>query len=303
LLGALAGIALLGSCSRSSLYVTGVEVLPPADDAATDAQVVEDATQDVLFASDTAVTDVQPPVDVASDWHDSPFDAPRDVAMSVPTGCADGTREGFVDIKAYPNIAGCSGGWSIPGVMLENPGVAPDCPTVPTHDTTTPACNRRGGNDGPLPGGNGCNVADLCAAGWHVCTSAQDVGVHSGSAGCADATGPSSPPLFFVTRQSSNGCGDCATGTMTGPNCNGRACATGCAQTATLSNDVFGCGNIGDGSGLTGCDPLDRFSYDLGTGLPAGTNWSFRDDGSGLCEAYAVTHSGAAYGGALCCRD
>jgi hypothetical protein len=302
LLGALAGFALLGSCSRSALYVSTVEAPPSPEDAATDAQASEDAALDAPMGSDTAVIDVQGSADGPPHAHDAAFDAPRDVAANPPTGCADGTREGFVDIVTYPDIAGCSGGWSIPGVMLENPGRAPACPTVTTHDTATPACRRQGGNSGPLPSGTGCDVADLCSAGWHVCTSAQDVATHSGSKGCAEATGPSSPPLFFATRQSSNGCGDCATGTRTASDCTGNGCTTGCAQTAALSNDVFGCGNIGDAAGLSGCDPLDRFSYNLGSAL-SGTNWSLTDDGSGLCEAYVVVHRGPDYGGALCCRD
>ena len=31
-------------------------------------------------------------------------------------GCADGQREGFANTSVFPNIAACSGGWSIPGI-------------------------------------------------------------------------------------------------------------------------------------------------------------------------------------------
>ena len=230
---------------------------------------------------------------------DAPKDAPREARTRTP-GCADGEREGFVDVKQFTSIAGCSGGWSIPGVMAFNPGVAPTCPSFATHDTVIPACNRGGGDDGSNPNGTGCAVADLCEAGWHVCTGAADVTSHVPS-GCKGATTANDPPLFFVTRQSSNGCGDCATGTRTSPDCNSKSCTTGCAQTAATSNDVFGCGNLGATSPIVDCGPIDRFSNNLCNDV--GSNWSCNDDGSGFCEAYAIKHDGPDFGGALCCKD
>jgi hypothetical protein len=222
---------------------------------------------------------------------------------AAQTGCADGTREGFVDLNASPNIAGCSGGWSIPGVMITNPGVAPACAGLMTHDTVTPACNRMGGDDGLNPNGAGCNVADLCAAGWHVCSTAADIASHSAT-GCTGAVPPEDvdTQMFFVSRQSSNGCGVCATGTRTDADCNSSACTAGCAQTAKTSNDIFGCGNIGNGSSLLDCGPIDSFGNDLCSAL-TGTSWSCNDGDGGECEAYAVTHATARAGGALCCRD
>ncbi len=241
---------------------------------------------------------------------DVPADSPKDVVPDVPPpppppppgppGCADGQREGFVDGKAFPDIAGCSGGWTIPGVMAFNPGTAPACPTIPTYDTVDPACNRQGGNNGPNPNGVGCNVADLCQAGWHVCTGAADVASHSLS-GCNGATEGGDPPMFFVTRQSSNGCGDCATGTRTDPDCNSAACTLGCLQTARTSNDVFACGNLGATSPIVQCGPIDRFSNNLCGDV--GSNWTCNDDGTGLCEAYTILHDGPAFGGAVCCRN
>lgn len=232
-------------------------------------------------------------------YRDPPTSA-DDGAFNPTAGCADGHREGFVDVATYPNIAGCSGGWTIPGVMLANPGHGPACLAVETRDTTSPACGRAAGDDGLNPTGRGCNVADLCSEGWHVCATAQEVATHSPT-GCAGAAGEQDPPLFFVSRQSSNGCGHCATGSRVGPDCNSVTCSEGCAQTAATSNDVFGCGNIGANSGL-GCEPLDRFSQNRGSAL-AGTSWRFDADISGYCEAYAVVHAGPGYGGALCCRD
>jgi len=51
---------------------------------------------------------------------DGPADAPVDAPPRVH-GCADGQREGFVDDVEYAAIAGCAGGWSIPGVMPFKP--------------------------------------------------------------------------------------------------------------------------------------------------------------------------------------
>jgi hypothetical protein len=165
------------------------------------------------------------------------------------------------------------------------------------------------GNDGPNPSGVGCNIADLCAAGWHVCTGAADV-MSSSPNGCAGATQPTDPSLYFASRQSSTGFNACATGSGTGPNCTANSGATGCAQTADTSNDVYGCGNLGNqGIGFEGCAPLDASlaldpSNDVcGGGAPPGSNWSCADDGSGTCEAYVLVHGGPGYGGALCCRD
>src|SRR5262245_27652189 len=73
------------------------------------------------------------------------IDAPGPDADADRVGCADGQREGFVDLSAYPHIAACAGGWSAPGVI----GV-------------TAACDHHAGDDGPDPSGVGCSAADLC---------------------------------------------------------------------------------------------------------------------------------------------
>lgn len=243
-------------------------------------------------------------LDASVDVPDVAPDVTRDVGVDAPAamlGCADGTREGFVDMTMFPDIAGCSGGFQIPGVMPFDPGTAPACPTLATYDTLDPACNHTAGNDGPNPTGVGCDVEDLCAIGWHVCTSANDI-INCSPEGCAGATTTSDPPLFFTSRQSSNGCVECATGTRVASDCDSKSCTTGCEETASTSNDVFGCGNFGAQQTFTGCGPLDRFSGNLCTGL-AGSSWSCQDDGSGYCEAYAIVHTDASYGGALCCID
>jgi hypothetical protein len=141
-------------------------------------------------------------------------------------GCADGEREGFVDDKAWPQIAGCSGAWDEPGI---------------TPDDVAQTCGGKGGDDGEHKDGKGCSSPDLCATGWHVCKGWQEVAQKSPT-GCAGATPTGAAPksLLFAMRQpSENGsvCGDWGDG----------------------FNDVFGCGNLGHTlSPEKSCGPLDR---------------------------------------------
>jgi hypothetical protein len=225
--------------------------------------------------------------------------------MAQSTGCSDGQREGFLEAATYPDIAGCGGAWTIPGASLFAPAEAPSCPGLVPVDTRTPACDHGAGDDGTNPSGTGCNVADLCAPGWHVCLDAPDVTTASGGAGCGDATQAGGPLLFFLTRQSSTGCGVCATGDSTEANCTSLTCASGCLQTEAISNDVFGCGNYGSApSGV--CSPLNSFSSNLCSSL-ASQGWSCDDpssvDNGGVCELFTVLHADPATGGVLCCRD
>ncbi len=285
-------IAMVGAACGSRTGLDDLSNDASLNEASADAS--RDRGLDAFQFSDTPTPDVG--------IFDAPviLDAPIDTLLGPP-GCADGTREGFTDGVMYPDIAGCSGGFSIPGVMPFNPGKAPACPTYATHDSVTPACNRGAGNDGANPTGNGCNVADLCQAGWHVCNGSNDVTARS-KTGCQGATKNGDPQRFFVTRQSSNGCEQCATGARQGADCNSTACTTGCAPSAGTSNDVFGCGNFGVPVPVGPCAPLDRFTNNLCGGLP-NSGWSCTDDGSGLCEAYAIVHTQSTFGGAACCRD
>jgi hypothetical protein len=197
------------------------------------------------------------------------------------SGCADGTREGFAERRHYPQIAGCAGGFTRPGVL----------------DLSGPFCGRHAGNDSSNPDGAGCNAEDLCAAGWHLCGSAAEVASHSPD-GCAGV--PGSPPLFFVTRQSGPGCWVCATGESTDPNqCSGDTCQRGCRQTLVTANDLFGCGNVGGTPDPDSCGVLDRASNNVCSELPA--PWSCGPDGTR--EAHQVVKPGPAVGGALCCKD
>lgn len=110
----------------------------------------------------------------------SPADAPP-----APAGCADGTREGFVDLVSFPAIAACDGYWAAPGVGA---AALTDCSST---------------ND---PSGSGCSIANLCATGWHVCRSQLDVSVSSpvGCDGAQFALG-----TFYATQQSGPGGDSC----------------------------------------------------------------------------------------------
>jgi hypothetical protein len=148
----------------------------------------------------------------------------------VPSGCSDGTREGFVNATQFPNIAGCSGGWSVAGLL---PGI-------------TAKCGLAGGNSGANPNGNTCSAADLCETGWHVCATSLQVKNASATGGCSGSTAAGAASLFFATLQSGPGAGDCGSGT----------------------NDLFGCGNLGAAPNGS-CSPLDRFSNNLCGSLAA----------------------------------
>ncbi len=153
-----------------------------------------------------------------------------------------------------------------------------------------------GHHAGTHPTGVGCNVADLCAVGWHVCAGAAEVAARS-STGCTNAS--PSAGQFFTTRQSSTGCGVCATGTnFANPPCNSSSCATNCGPTDAIANDFFGCGSVG-ATPAAGCAPFNAFSNNVCASLPAG--WSCGSDGYN--EAFNVVLTSAAAGGALCCAD
>jgi hypothetical protein len=183
-------------------------------------------------------------------------------------GCADGTREGYLDTAKYPRIAACAGGWETPGLA--------------SFDSRSPQCDRRGGNDGDRSDGRGCSVADLCASGWSVCNTALSVSVISG--GCQDALAPSGDkPVFFVTRQR-------GTGLLCDPN------------NVMGTNNLYGCGNIGSAADKT-CAPFAHMLRDsdcksLGT-------WVCADGpiGTSQDEYDVVTKAGSSAGGVLCCKN
>jgi hypothetical protein len=190
-------------------------------------------------------------------------DAPEDRIVSA-VGCADSTREGFISVNRYAGIAACTGAWTEPGLV--------------TPQSYLPQCDHKAGNTGPITGGMGCSAADLCAPGWHVCESAEEVRKHAGD--CDDAVTPSnSRPVFFATRQT--------------------ASSTGCNTTGTSS--IVGCGNIGARLSTTACDPLNAR-----LGAPAcfdNAPWQCGDaETSTNNELRIVTKPGLLRGGVLCCR-
>lgn len=183
-----------------------------------------------------------------------------DGKCSTDAGCSDGTREAFAAVATFPNIAACAGAWALPGILT----------------TTNPACGRVSGNSSANPNGTGCNVADLCQVGWHVCTTPAEVMTKSNGGGCA-AAGIAAQNAFYTLRQSGNG---------------GAACGVG-------TNDLFGCGDVGVAPDPASCAPLDRFSNDLCAALPP--TWACGANGAD--EAGGVTKTSSDNGGVLCCRD
>lgn len=192
-------------------------------------------------------------------------------------GCADGTREGFLDALSFPDIAGCSGGFTVAGVLVD----------------LQRTCAGAAGNDSANPNGEGCSAADLCSDGFVVCEREADVALRSAS-GCRGVT--DAPNTFFITRQSGTGCGKCALGTSFDPTCEQCSCADGCAPTNTIANDVFGCGTAGEPA--PGCGVIDRFSDDQCGALPP----PWECVGTSCGEALSVRKPGPEAGGALCCR-
>lgn len=216
------------------------------DTPAADQAVAQDQSADITPAPDVALPDQQVPDAPAPDLappDQGPDQLVPDKGPPGPgiLGCADSTREGFLDHLKYPRIAACGGAWSIKGA----------------HNTT-PACKRQAGNSGKIPTGKGCNVTDLCAAGWHVCYGKADV-LSRNSKGCLNIMDGAKGPAFYLARTSSTG-------------------AFNCSQDSTkfggpgTSNDLFGCGDLGckmtQGTcsvGSAACDPLKDC-----TGCPTG---------------------------------
>jgi hypothetical protein len=220
-------------------------------------------------------------------------DPPQDDPPEPAVGCSDGTREGYLDIDAYPDIAACSGGWTVGGV---------------TRSDLAPTCSHGSGDDSWNTEGDGCSAADLCAEGWHVCEGHGEVGAKAGS--CDDAVPYGSPDkslLFAVQQHSDNG--------------------SVCNDSSPNGNDIFGCGNLGtDLSSDKGCGVLNKVIASMNAGScgyneaePSHGPWEcFGDTDSHYHEGELVTKKGCwgsscSYdgnpvgnsdkGGVLCCRD
>jgi hypothetical protein len=162
---------------------------------------------------------------------------------SSPAGCADGTREAFTDLVAFPTIAGCAATWN---------GLA---------DLRAPATGSVCGNDGA----SCIRAADACATGWHICGDAGDpseLASRVTAAQCGAVVG-----AFAVAMQHCSmrvPCGyttpygcvatvqDCAE-----PVCCGTQCATGNAcKDGVFVGATTVAGLIANGSGNT-CGALD----------------------------------------------
>jgi hypothetical protein len=181
-------------------------------------------------------------------------------------GCADGSREGFADLGLWPRIAGCSGGFRVPGVDGDA--------------ARSPHCDREAGNTGANPAGIDCSAADLCADGWQICADAGDV-ERCSVTGCRGAA-PDGYALFFLVAAGASPDGICVPG-------------------AGFANDLFGCGSFGDPVHPS-CAPLDR-RLDFTGCYATGGLWSCGEDRSHLQETAEVSKAGPGLGGVLCCRQ
>lgn len=216
---------------------------------------------------------------------DAPADAARDarrpdapgVEVREPTpvtgsaglvGCADGSREGFPALTDWPNIAGCSGAWSVPGLLDET--------------ARSPQCGRAAGNTGMRPDGQGCSAADLCAAGWHVCLGSAEVARRSPS-GCETVViDTDAVRVLFVVAAGASPQGVCS-------------------PDPTAANDLHGCGTFGQ-THMDFCRPLDRRMGFADCSATGGV-WSCGGVAQYDREAELVTKSSSTLGGVLCCRD
>jgi hypothetical protein len=121
-----------------------------------------------------------------------------DGACANVSGCSDGTREAFVDVHAFPTIAGCAAGWSLSSMAAAPTG-------------------QRCGNGLALP----CLVpADACAAGWHVCglRGPRELSDRVTRAECV------TPPGRFAAAISDHHCDECGNGFGYGAVCCGASC-------------------------------------------------------------------------------
>lgn len=196
---------------------------------------------------------------------------PVDLRVISPVGCADGVREGYVNMTLHPAIAACSGAWDVPGLV--------DDPTF------LPQCNRQAGNTGVNMDGTGCSAEDLCADGWHVCLGAAELNDLNET--CAAAIAPfGATSVFFVTRQHVN---------------NNGACVAATNNNAT-TNNLHGCGNFGLVETGNNCDPLNFLLRQQDCDLFP-NQWSCGQNAADTMELEEVFKPGINRGGVLCCRD
>lgn len=205
--------------------------------------------------------------DAGSDRSDA---APAADSPPNPVGCSDGTAEA---LYITTGLAACAGAWSVPGVV----------------DELEPSCARAAGNQAENSAGEGCNVSDLCAEGWHVCRDAADVAAHGGAEACRSLQPPEpdgTDSFIYVTRQRGGG--------PEFPTCD----REGGGEDS--GDDVWGCGTLG--LEAVECEPLDRHLAIQEDGGGCGEPFQCGDDPLG--EGRNVSKSAPSQGGGvLCCRD
>jgi hypothetical protein len=167
-----------------------------------------------------------------------PIDAPLDAFVDV--GCADGTREGFVDLVTYPTIAGCAATWT------------------GTHSL------REARTTGTCGGTVACTAPeDACAANWHVCARnglPSDLTSRINSTACLSAGGASGTAFVAATSHCSSFGTPCvyttpygcpASGTCSEPVCCGPSCSStnGCKAAVYADPDTHIGGTIDNGCG------------------------------------------------------
>ena len=230
-------------CSSSDFAVAGA-----GDDTG--------ATSDTPSSFD-AKGDVDDAASVVDASVDSSTDAGPDGGPATATGCADLTREYLIDVAKLPNVAGCSGGWTLPGLGSDLAG----------------GCAHVAGNDSANASGTGCHASDLCAVGWHVCADNVEFQLKSGLSKCPDVT---AAKAFFASGQRSASAGVCLPDPPVG-----------------VSNDIFGCGTLGDATGS--CGSLNRTMSTFTTDT---ASWSLGTDNDHERDNVA---KGRLNGGVLCC--
>jgi hypothetical protein len=230
---------------------------PAAADAAAETAAPTGAELDAADASDDAVA--INPVVLSPEPPQGLLGPPAEV------GCADGSREGFTDLALWPNIAACSGGFSVVGLQSDS--------------ARRPHCDHGGGNTGGNPFGVGCAATDLCAEGWQVCEDAGAVARYS-TTGC-DGAATDGFAVFFLVRAGASPDGICIPG-------------------AGLANDLHGCGSWGLAEHST-CGPLDRRLDFVACAATQGL-WSCGDGQVHLQETAEVSKTGSGLGGVLCCK-
>lgn len=253
----LGGMALLVFFVFHACHLTDADLGGTAgpDSAATDGPTL---IQDARISSfDAASFEARPIVSLAG--------------LPQVSGCADGTREGFLDVtfSAWPHIAGCSGAWDQPGLTVES--------------SQRPTCGRMAGNTGINAVGIGCGAADLCAIGWHICRGPIEVERLSPSQ-CESVVSPG-VPAFFAVAGGGGAAGDCAAG----------------QSGSRWINDVRGCGTIGHAEG-NGCYPLDR-RMEFSDCLATQGAWACGGAAAHDQEVRLVVKPNTDLGGVLCCRD